>query len=145
VSSDNIALTRRILDEVWNRRNLAVIDELLSADFVFNDPMAPAGARGIETYKQFVDNNLRAFPDLRLTIEDIVSSGDLVASRWHATGTHTGPLAGYAPTGKSMTITGMNFARIVDGKFVESWGNWNALGMLQQLELLSGDAEVKAA
>ena len=136
MASTNIELTRRVLDEVWNKRNLAVIDELVANDFVFNDPMAPPGARGVEAYRQFVLANLKAFPDLRLTVDDAIADGDIVACRWHATATHKGELAGHAATGRKVSITGMNFNRIVDGKFVESWGNWDTHGMMHQLGLV---------
>jgi steroid delta-isomerase-like uncharacterized protein len=143
--SDHNDLVRRILDEVWNKRNLAVIDELVSPDFVFHDPMAPEAATGLESYKQFVHANLSAFPDLRFTVDDSISAGGIVATRWSVTATHAGYLAGNPPTGKTVAITGMNFARIVDGKFVESWGSWDTLGMMQQLGLLQPQAEKQAA
>ena len=76
MASTNIELTRRVLDEVWNKRNLAVIDELVANDFVFNDPMAPPGASGVEAYRQFVLSNLKAFPDLRLTVDDAIADGE---------------------------------------------------------------------
>lgn len=144
MASNNKELSRRILDEVWNKRNLAIIDELVAPDFAFHDPMAPPGTTGIETYKQFVHANLAAFPDIRLTVEDSISEGEFVATRWTATGTQTGHLAGNPPSGRSVTISGMNFSRVVDGKFVESWGNWDSLGMMQQLGLLPA-AEIEQA
>lgn len=145
MSSQNNELSRRVLDQVWNQRNLAIIDELIAPDLAFHDPMAPSGVSGVETYKQFIQANLAAFPDLRLTVEDSISEGEMVATRWTATGTHKGELAGFAPTGKTVSITGISFSRIVDGKFVESWGNWDTLGMFQQLGLLSPQAVEQAA
>ena len=145
MAPNNVELTRRVLDEVWNKRNLDVIDELIAPDFVFNDPMAPPGASGVEAYRQFVHANLKAFPDLRLTIDEVIAGGDIVACRWHATGTHQGELAGHGATGKKVSITGMNFNRLLNGKFVESWGNWDAHGMMHQLGLMRHTAVEEVA
>jgi len=131
--SDNKAIIRKFLDEVWNKKNLAVIDELIAPAFVMHDPMAPSPVTGIEGYKQFVHVFQTAFPDLQMSVADIVSEGESAAVRWEVAGTHNGSLAGIAATGRPHNITGMNFCRIVDGKFVEAWGNWDSLGMMQQL------------
>ena len=141
MASENSAVSRRILDEVWNKRNMAVIDELVDADFIFHDPMAPQAASGVESYKMFVKANLAAFPDLHLTVHDSIGEGETVATRWTATGTHTGDLGGIPATGRTVSITGMNFSRIVNGEFVESWGSWDRLGMFQQLGLALAQVE----
>jgi predicted ester cyclase len=75
-----------------------------------------------------------------MTVEDEIVAGDVVAVRWTVTGTHRGQLPGLPPTGKSISLTGMSIARLRDGKFVESWNNWDALGMMQQLTSASGKA-----
>ncbi len=90
MSSQNNELSRRVLDQVWNQRNLDIIDEMVAVDFTFHDPMAPAGIGGVATYKQFVHAHLAAFPDLRLIVEDSISDGEMVATCWTARGTHTG-------------------------------------------------------
>ena len=74
-----------------------------------------------------------AFPDLRVTLEDDIAEGNKVVSRWRAQGTHQGELMGIAPTGNQMAITGITIDRIEEGKIVEEWENWDALGMMQQI------------
>lgn len=74
-------------------------------------------------------------PDLHVTIEDQVAEGDLVGSRHVGSGTHTGPLQGFAPTGRYAEMTGMTITRVADGKIVEAWTSWDALGMIEQLGL----------
>ncbi|HEX2092698.1 MAG TPA: ester cyclase, partial [Longimicrobiaceae bacterium] len=76
------------------------------------------------------------FPDMRLEEEAVVAEGDLVASRWTVSGTHTGPFAGLPPSGNRFSITGMSFYRVVDGKIVEGWVNDDNLGMARQLGAL---------
>ncbi len=133
MATDNKELSRRILEQVWNNKNFDAVDALIAADFVQHDPQAPASVRGIEAYKQFVRYYLGAFPDLHFTVEDQVSEGQTVATRWTVTGTHNGDLRGISATGRRISLTGMTCSRVVDGKFVESWSNWDTLGMLQQL------------
>lgn len=145
MAHDNSELSRRILDEVWNKRNMNAIDELVDPNLAFHDPMAPQSASGIESYKMFVQANLTAFPDLRLTVESSIAEGEMVATRWTATGTHSGNLAGIPATGRKVTITGISFSRVVNGKFVESWGSWDRLGMFQQLGMTLTHAEPIAA
>jgi predicted ester cyclase len=74
-----------------------------------------------------------AFPDTHFTIDAMVAEGDLVATRWTAQGTHTGDLMGIAPSGQRVTVTGMNINRVVNGKLSEGWGNFDQLGLLQQI------------
>ena len=73
---------------------------------------------------------------MRLTIEQQLAEGEYVTTRWSARGTHQGDLMGMAPTGKQATVTGITIDRIVDGRFVESWTNWDTLGLMQQLGVI---------
>ncbi len=134
---------RRIFEELWNGKNRAVIDEVMSPDYVHHDPQAADIPPGIEGYKQFVDRYMNAFPDVHMTVEDEIVAGDTVVVRWTVTGTHRGELPGLPPTEKSISLTGISIARLRDGKLVESWNNWDALGMMQQLS--SDRATDKAA
>jgi steroid delta-isomerase-like uncharacterized protein len=137
-------LSRRIFEEVWNRRNPAVIDELMAPNYVHHDVLSP-DATGLDGYKQFANQYLSAFPDLRMTIHDEIVAGDTIVTRWTATGTHDGDLPGLPRTGKSVSVTGITIARLRNGKFVESWNNWDALGMMRQLGVVSQEASQSAA
>ena len=88
---------------------------------------------GIEGLKQFVSMIRAGFPDLRVTLEDEIAEGEKVVTRWIAQGTHQGELMGIAPTGNRVTIRGITIHRIGEGKIVEEWENWDALGMMQQI------------
>jgi predicted ester cyclase len=74
-----------------------------------------------------------AFPDARITVEQQLAEGDLVATRWSGRGTHDGELMGVSPTGKQVTVSGLTISRLEGGKIVEEFQNWDTLGMLQQL------------
>jgi len=145
MAADNKEIARRVFEEIWNNQKVNVIDELMAADYVHHDAQSPEVASGIEGHKQFVSYYLNAFPDLHYTIEDLVAAGNTVAIRWTATGTHQGDLAGIPKTERQFSVTGMTIARVRDGKFVESWGNWDALGLMQQLGVLPSEGRGRAA
>lgn len=134
---ENKATIRRVIEEVYNQGNLAVADELYTANAVRHDPATPDVPRGPEFAKQITLRYRTAFPDLRLTIEDMIVDGDKVAVRWASTGTHLGELQGIAPTGKNVSLGGITIVRFANGKIEEEWANWDALGMLQQLGIIS--------
>ena len=142
---DNKEISRRVFEEIWNNKKLSVIGELMAADYVHHDAQSPEVPSGIEGHKQFVSHYLNAFPDLHYTIEDLVADGNTVVIRWIATGTHQGDLPGITRTGRQISVTGMTIARVRDGKFVESWGNWDALGLMQQLGVLPSEGRGRAA
>lgn len=133
MSAENKAVVRRLFEEVWEKGNLAVADEIFAADYVHHDPSTPDFGRGPEGEKKRATLYRTAFPDLRLTIDDMIAEGDTVVTRWTARGTHKGELRGIAPTGKPVTVTGISVARFSGGKAAEQWVNWDALGMFAQL------------
>ncbi len=131
-TEDNKTLVRRFYEEVFNQKNRAAIDEFSDPNYV--DHTAPPGLPGgIEGQKQLIGMYLTAFPDLHLTVEDMIEEGDKVVSRWSGSGTHQGMFMGIPPTGKHGTATGIEIVRIVGSKFVEHWMELDALGLLQQL------------
>ena len=127
----NTEIVRRLNVEPWDG-NLGVIDELAAPNYVGHDP-ATEEQRGPDAIKEFVSGYLAAFPDGKITIEEQLAEGDLVATRWIGRGTHQGELMGIPPTGKQVTVTGITISRVEKGKVVEEWSNWDTLGMLQQL------------
>ena len=139
----NKEIVRRLAVEPWEG-DLGVIDELTAADYIGHDPAVPEPQRGPEGIKEFVTGYLAAFPDGTITIEDQLAEGDLVATRWTGRGTHRGELMGIPPTGKQVTVTGLTISRVVKGKVVEEWTNWDTLGMLQQLGVVPEVATARA-
>jgi steroid delta-isomerase-like uncharacterized protein len=133
MSEQNKAAARRIAEEFFAGGNFKIADELVDASFVGHDIASPEPIRGPEGLKQQAKGYRDAFPDLNLTIEEQIAEGDMVATRWTATGTHKGDLFGISPTGKQTTVGGMTFDRFSGGKIVESWDYWDALGLMQQL------------
>ena len=128
----NKAIVHRYVEEGYNAGNMAVIDELFAADFVVHDPAQPA-VRDLQAFKQVIMAQRAAFPDVRTTIEDLVTEGDKVVKRFTVRGTHTGDFNGIPATGKQFTLEGIDILRLAGGKIREIWFAYDTLGMLQQL------------
>ncbi len=144
MSEQNKNAVRRLFEEVWNKGYVPVADELFAPTYTHHDSSTPDVGRGPESEKKRVSLYRNAFPDLRLTIEDLIAEGETVMARWSCRGTHKGDLNGIAPTGKQFTISGISIARFASGKMVEGWVNWDALGLMQQLGVVPELAKAKA-
>jgi steroid delta-isomerase-like uncharacterized protein len=130
-SEENKALVRRFFEET-SRGNLDVLDELMSESYVDHN-LPPGLPPGREGQRQLIRSYLRAFPDLRFTIEDLIAEGDKVVTRGHYQGTQQGEFLGIPPTGKQVNVALIDIVRLADGKLVEHWIEADNLGMLQQL------------
>jgi steroid delta-isomerase-like uncharacterized protein len=132
MSETNKTVSRRLTEEAFNQGKYDVIEELVALTFVNHDP-ATGDTKGPEGARELIEGYRSAFPDLKITIEEQIAEGDLVATRWTGTGTHKGELMGIAPTGKETTVTGLTIEKVKDGKIVESWSNGDTLGLMRQL------------
>jgi steroid delta-isomerase-like uncharacterized protein len=139
VSEENKALARRIVEEVWNRGNVAIVDETFAPDYTEHNPR-PGQEVGLDGYKSGVTMMRSAFPDLHLDLHDVIAEGDRVAIRYALRGTHEGDLMGVPPSGNSVSSDGMVFARVHDGQVVERWGVQDMLALLQQIGALPAPA-----
>jgi steroid delta-isomerase-like uncharacterized protein len=135
-AEENKALARRVIEEMFNRGNLGVADELLAPDYVDHDPAMPDDVRGPEGFKEYVRAYRSAFSDIHIRIEEQIAEGDKVVTRWTGTGTHDGDLAGIAPTGNRVTLPGMEIVRISEGKLVEGWEGYDSMNLMQQLGVM---------
>lgn len=126
-------IARRINDEVWGEGNLDLIDEYVAEDYVEHNTASPEDIHGREGYRANVEMVREAFPDMDVTLNDIVAERDTVVTHYTITGTHCGPLMGIEPTGTEVSFSGMAIARIEDGKLVEDWSNVDLFGLMQQI------------
>jgi steroid delta-isomerase-like uncharacterized protein len=127
----NIEVVRNWIDEAWSAGNLAVADDLLAEEFVLHDPVAGREVVGRDAERALIAGLRQAIPDLTFTIDDVVADGDNVTIRWIAEGTHGGELLGFASTGRSLAIRGVDMYRLRDGRIAESWTFWDLPGMLR--------------
>ena len=147
MSEGNKNIVRRLFEEVWNKGNLQVTDDLFTPNYSHHDSSTPDVGRGPESERKRATLYRTAFPDLRLTVEDIIAEGETVVARWSCRGTHKGDLNGIAPTGKHVNLTGISIARFTNGKMSEGFVNWDALSLMQQLGVVPelGKAKVVVA
>jgi steroid delta-isomerase-like uncharacterized protein len=125
----------RWFEEVWNQGRESSIDELMADGALIHGIATPAGQpmRGAADFKPFFQQFRAAFPDMRITVEDMLVDGDKLAARCSVTATHTGPGVMPGPTNKAVNITGICIARVENGKIVEGWNNFDFLSLYQQL------------
>lgn len=133
-------IVRRVNEQAFSADgDLSVIDEFVAADLI--DHTAPPHLQqGNQSLKELALIWRRAFPDLKVTVQDIVAEGDLVVIAWSGGGTHLGDLMGIPPTGKTGYMSGITFNRMEDGRIAERWGNNDQVGLFAQLGLLPGPA-----
>jgi steroid delta-isomerase-like uncharacterized protein len=131
-AEENKLIVRRWYEEAVNRLDTTLIDQFCHPDIVSHEPSGDR--RGIEEGPKAAFELFKGgLPDLHITIEDMLAEGDRVAVRWTATGTHTGPFLGIAPTQKRMNLPAMYIYRLSEGKIAEAWLIRDELGMLKQL------------
>ncbi len=132
-AEDNKALVRRWFEELFNEAKLDLADEIVTPDHVSHDPSTPEHLPGPEGERQLVTLVRGAFPDGRISIEDLVAEGDRVAVCWTFRGTHRGEFRGIAPTVKEVEMGAMDLVRIAGGKKAETWSNVDMMAMMRQL------------
>ena len=136
MSEQNKTVVRRLFDELWNKGNLQVADEIIAPTYQHHDASTPDLGKGPEGEKKRVNLYRGAFNDFRLNIEDLFADGETVVARWSCRGVHKGDLNGIAPTNKQFAITGVTICRLTNGKIVEGFVNWDALGLMRQLGIV---------
>jgi steroid delta-isomerase-like uncharacterized protein len=138
MSTDNKAILNRFHEAVNTRDEQVIakaIDELVAPDVEFHAPV-PMGVDGAQALKLVWSMLLRAYPDIHVTVEDLIAEGDKVVSRNTVTGTNLGEYRGMAPTGKSVTYNEIFIFRVADGRVAEIWGVVDVLAQLRQLGVI---------
>ena len=123
-------LVKRWTDAIAGGR-LDAFDELLAEDV--RDRSSSADSRGVESFKGRAAAVRAAFAEIEIHVEDLVVDGDAIAWRWALTGTHVGAFAGVAPTGRRVTLRGVNFQRLRGDRVVEHWTMVDVFGATQSL------------
>jgi steroid delta-isomerase-like uncharacterized protein len=135
-TDENKAIAHRFvqsLQEFFRTGDADLMDSVLADDVVQHISGLPPEARSLEGFKQLLPALPQAFPDTFFEVEDVIAEGDKVAFRLVWSATHQGEFFGTPPTGTRATVTEMHMLRIADGKVVERWGEWDAMGLMQQL------------
>jgi steroid delta-isomerase-like uncharacterized protein len=136
MSEENKDLARRSWEMLVNQQNPDAIDELYTPNFVWHEP--DQDIQGSEEARQFLNTYLSAFPDMHVSVEEVIAEGDKAVTRWTIRGTHQGELEEFGPpTGRQIEIKGITIHRIEDGKIAEEWERYDNLSIMQQLGLAS--------
>ena len=132
VEKERIAMADKYV-KAWNEGDLPLFDEVLSPECVRHHVGISEDIIGIEAIKGYVTLQRTAFPDLNVTLDELIIAEDHSIGRWTLTGTNTGPMGDSPPTGKKVKYSGAEVTRIVDGKVIESWIYYNNAAILIQL------------
>lgn len=130
---DDKAIVRRLYEEVWNKRRLEVVDELISPSHSLNDPVASGSQIGPELYKRRVVDFTTSFPDLRFTLEDTITEKEKFVVSWIISGTQKGEFMDIPATGRKVSVEGITIHHITNGKILDSCARWDVLGLMRQL------------
>lgn len=133
----NKEMLRYAIEEVWNKGNYSVLDNIISDDFIIHSLNPDQEIRGKEGVIQFFTMLRTAFPDIKFTVQDQVAEGNKVATQWIAEGTHLGNFESFPPTGNHFKVTAIDIDYIENGKFSSCWSNMDQLSMLQQLGIIN--------
>ncbi len=140
-TEQNKALIGRFIEELFNRGNMSLADEMLAPDFVDREQLPPGIPNDREGVKVLTTMLRGAFPDFKATIDDILAEGDKVVIRMTWSGTQKGEFMGIPATGKRVSFGVIDIIRIAGGKLVEHWGQMDSMGMMQQLGAIPAPVE----
>ena len=132
MSDTNKSIVRRWFDEIYTKKRLELMDELHAAAYTWRGPSGVT-VTSRDGMRELLGVYFSAFPDLHFTVEEQMSEGDQVVTRWSARGTHSGEFDGIAPTGSSIVFTGITISRLENGRLVEEWESFDELLLMRQI------------
>jgi steroid delta-isomerase-like uncharacterized protein len=137
VSAAHKMVFGRLYQGVWNDRKLEYIEQIFAKTHALSAPMMAGAAVGPAVYRRHIEEFLKAFPDLKFTVNDTISEKDKLVVDWTITGTHKGEFLGVPGTNKKVSISGITINQIADGKIIESNAAWDSLNVLRQFGVAS--------
>jgi steroid delta-isomerase-like uncharacterized protein len=132
VTVDAAEIVTLLHSRLLESRDPAAAEDLFAPDFVSHN-MPPGFPPGVPGVMRFFEMFRAAFPDVQVTIDELVADGDRAAIATTMTGTHTGEVMGMAPTGRRVSVTGIDVVRVEDGRIVEHRGLTDTVGLMRQL------------
>jgi steroid delta-isomerase-like uncharacterized protein len=139
--TDNRDIVRQFVVEVVNQKNDATLETLVADDFMCCvGGIASTASEGRQSAVRRLRLLRTAFPDFRISIDDLLVDGDKVVMRYRGHGTHRGPLGTAAPTNKAVSYSGIAIYRISNRKIAEEWTEYDSLGLMRQIEAIPSDA-----
>lgn len=130
----NKNISKRLIDDVWNTGHSSSLAEIVTPNYTITGPQLPPNLpHGPDGVKQLVNVYRRGFPDLQITVDEQLTDGDKVITRWTAHGTHKGEFFGMTPSGKRVSFSGIDIDRMMDNKIAQTWMDADLLGLMQQI------------
>jgi predicted ester cyclase len=123
------------IEEAWNKGNLAIVDDLMAPHFVSHSSTSFTFGDGLAGVKHTVDAYRKVYPDLYVSVQDVMEDRDKVITRWEARGTQKGHLVGFEPTNQTVQISGISIDIIAEGRIVEHWDSWETKGLNPRLDV----------
>lgn len=136
MSEANKAIVRRFYEEVMNRGNASLLDEIVTPDFTDHGEALFGSPQGRDTLKHGITASRVVFGDLSVQLHDVIAGDDLVGVRGTMRCIQQGEFLGVSPSGNELTWNGLAVFRVVDGKITERWFNSDSLSIVQQLGLV---------
>jgi steroid delta-isomerase-like uncharacterized protein len=144
MSAENKAIIRRLYEEIWNKRKVELVSEIISPSHALQAPNVSGSAVGPEAYKRQLMLFFAGYPDVHFLVEDTIAEADKVVACWTLSGTHRGEYLGIPATNKKVSVDGITIHHIANGKIMDSYSNWDALGMMQQLGVIQPLGQTKS-
>lgn len=141
MAADPKKVVRRLYEEVWNKRKLEAVSEIIAPTHALNDPHLSGSAVGPEAYRSIVAQFIAAFPDFQFSIEDLIAEKNKVVVSWTITGTHKREFRGVPATNKRISFDGVSINHVANGKIIESFVTMDYLGLMQQLGVIPARVE----
>ncbi len=135
-TQENKQVAKRLAEEVFSKGNMEVFDEIFADSYVMHNMPVPNIPGTKEGFRQLVLATRNAFPDVKVHIDDVIAEGDFAVFHDHVEATSTGDFMGVPPSNKRIAWTEIHFLRIVGGKIIEHWSNFDQLGILMQLRAI---------
>jgi len=132
---------RRLYEEVWNERKIEAVSEIIAPSHALNDPHLSGSAVGPDAYKLILAQFIAAFPDLRLSIHDLIAEKNKVVASWTITGTHKREFRGVPATNKKISFDGVTINHVANGKVIESFVTMDYLSLMRQLGVIPASLE----
>lgn len=139
-TEQNKVIVSRVYDELLNQENKSVIDQVFAPDVVIHDPFLGT-VSGVDFFRKVLGIFDAAFPGHRVKAHQLIGEGDFVSVLHTHTAKHSGPFMGMAPTGKEVTVNGVDVFRMANGKIAEFWRHDDMAGLLMQLGIISPPAQ----
>jgi steroid delta-isomerase-like uncharacterized protein len=135
-SKKNIVSGIKFFEDMLGKADWKLADELVAKNVVMHHPSSPQPVSGSENVIGFLGAFRAGFPDMTMKVELVFGAAEMVAVRWHMSGTHTAELFGIPASGKSVSVRGISLLRFANGKVIEDWVSEDSLGLMQQIGVI---------